>query len=139
MESSFLMERTIISICFNPLRETVFILSADMDKLDLTEENISKNIILRRFKLLKLNECNIVNNDYRKLPKDTFEGYGIYFWELAKKIIVIFPIGYLMIYDYQTSQLNYHFQCQGRKAYVIRNIIGSPLQVNRFLNYVIHL
>jgi len=136
MESSFLIERKIISVCFNPLRETVFILSSDSDVLDLTEEDLSKNIILRRFKLLKLNECNIINTEFRKLPKDTYEGYRIYFWELAKKILVVYPSGYLMIYDYQSSQLNHHFQCQGRKAYVIRNIIASPIQVNK-INYLI--
>ncbi len=129
MESSFLHEKKIISMCFNPLRDSVFLLSIDSEKLDLTEEDLSKNIILRRFKLLRTNECSMVNANYRKLPKDTYEGYGLYFWELAKKIIVIYPSGYILIFDYQSAQLNYHFQCQGKKAYVIRNIVGSPTQV----------
>lgn len=134
MESSFLLERKVISLVFNPLRDTVFILSLDEDKLDLTEEDISKNIILRRFRLLKTSECNIQNVNYRKLPKDTYEGYNLYFWELANKLIVIYPFGYLLIYDYQTSNLTYHFQCQGKKAYMIRNLTGSPIQRSLFFS-----
>jgi hypothetical protein len=133
MESSFLVEKKIISMCFNPLRDSVFLLTVDSDKLDLTEEDLSKNIILRRFKLLKMSECGIINSNFRKIPKDTYEGYGLYFWELAKKILVVYPSGYLLIFDYQTGQLNYHFQCQGKKAYVIRNIVGSPIQVKTIL------
>ena len=59
MESSFLVEKKIISMYFNPLRDSVFLLTLDSDKLDLTEEDLSKNIILRRFKLLKMNEIHM--------------------------------------------------------------------------------
>jgi WD40 repeat protein len=134
MESSFLIEKKIISMCFNPLRDTVFLLSAVGDKLDLTEEDLTKNIILRRFRLLRTTECNIVNQNFRKIPNDTYEGYSIYFWELTKKILVVYPFGYLLIYDYQSSQLINHFQCQGKKTYSIRNIIGSPLQNSLFFS-----
>lgn len=134
MESSYLQERKIISICFNPIRDSIFILSNQHERMELTEEDLSKNIILQRFKLLKPTQCFIQNNNYRVLPKDTFEGYSLYFWELKSKIIVIYPFGYLLIYDYITAQLEYHFQCHGRKAYVIRNIIGSPIQENLFIS-----
>jgi WD40 repeat protein len=134
MESSFLLEKKVICSCFNTLRDSVFFLSIDGDKLDLTEEDLSRNIILRRFKLLKQSECNIVNTNFRKMPKDTYEGYGLYFWELAKKILVVYPFGYLLIYDYNTSQLIHHFQCQGKKTYIIRNIIGSPLENSLFFS-----
>ena len=128
METSFLLERKILSSYFNPLKESVFIMSHDGEKLNLVEEDLSKSVILKEFKLLKLSECNITNLNFRKIPKETFEGYGIYFWELTKKLIVFYPGGYLMFYDYQTTQLISHFQCQGKKAYIIRNIIGSSLQ-----------
>jgi hypothetical protein len=131
MESSFLLERKIISICFNPFRDSVFILSIDSEKLELTEEDLSRKIILKRFKLLKSNECNLQNHNFRVLPKDTYEGFHLYFWELARKLVVIYPFGYILIFDEQTSNLNFHFQTYGRNVYMIRNIVGSPLQVNK--------
>jgi len=134
METSYLLERKIISVCFNSLKESVFILSYDGEQLHLVEEDLSKSVILKQYKLLRLSECNITNLNFRKTPKETFEGYGIYFWELSKKLIVYFPGGYLMFYDYQSTQLLSHFQCQGKKAYVIRNIIGSPLQRSLFIS-----
>jgi WD40 repeat protein len=134
MESSYLLEKKIISMCFNPLRDTVFLLSAVSEKLDLTEEDLTKNIILRRFRLLRTTECNIVNQNFRRIPNDTYEGYSIYFWEMGKKILVVYPFGYLLIYDYYSSNLIYHFQCQGKKTYSIRNIIGSPIQNSLFFS-----
>lgn len=134
METSFLLEKKIISICFNPIKESVFILSHDGEKLQLVEEDLSKSVILKQFKLLRMSECNITNTNFRRIPKETFEGYGIYFWELNKKLLLYYPSGYLMIYDYQSTQLITHFQCQGKKAYVIRNIVGSPLQRSIFIS-----
>ena len=134
METSYLLERKIISICFNPIKQSVFILSYDGEKLQLVEEDLSKSVILKRYNLLLYSECNISNLNYKKIPKETFEGYGIYFWELTKNLMVYYPGGYLMFYDYQTTQLISHFQCQGKKAYVIRNIIGSPLQRSLFIS-----
>jgi WD40 repeat protein len=134
METSFLLDRKVISLCFNPIKESIFILSNDGEKLQLIEEDLSKSVILKEFKLLQLSECNITNPNYRKISKESYEGYYIYFWELEKKLIVVFPGGYLLIYDYSTMQLINHFQCQGKKAYVIRNIIGSPLNKSLFIS-----
>ena len=134
METSFLLDRKVISLCFNPMKESIFILSHEGEKLQLIEEDLSKSVILKEFKLLRLSECNITNPNYKKTSKETYEGYYIYFWELEKKLIVVFPGGYLLIYDYFTMQLITHFQCQGKKAYVIRNIVGSPLKRSLFIS-----
>ena len=146
MESSYLLERKIISICFNPIHDSVFLLfNEHLSKLSkinigneniltLTEEDLSKNLIYRRFKLLKKYECNIVNTNQRKIPNNTYEGYSLYFWELTSKLFVIYPFGYISIYDYNSSQLLYHFQCHGKRTYVIRNIIGSPNQKSIFFS-----
>jgi WD40 repeat protein len=134
MESSYLLEKKIISMCFNQIKDTVFFLTTDNDKLDLTEEDLTKNIILRRFKLLRTTECNIINQNFRRIPNGTYEGYSLYFWELARKLLVVYPFGYLLIYDYNTSALLAHFQCQGKKTYSIRNILGSPIQNSLFFS-----
>ena len=146
MDSTYLLERRIIAICFNPIRDSVFLLFNErLSKLSkinigneniltLTEEDLSKNIIYRRFKLLKKHECNIINTTQRKIPNNTYEGYFLYFWELTSKLFVIYPFGYISIYDYNTSQLLYHFQCHGKRTYVIRNIIGSPMQKSLFFS-----
>lgn len=134
MESSYLLERKIISLCFNTLRDSVFILSATSEKLSLTEEDLTKTLILRRFKLLKPSECTIQNTNYKILPKDTYEGYSLYFWSLLNKIFVIYPFGYILIYDYYSGSLLYHFQCHGKKAYVVRNIVCSPMQNSIFIS-----
>jgi hypothetical protein len=141
METSFIIEKKIIALCFNPTKETIFLLYPDLSpnsynttNLLLTEEDLYRNIIIKRFKLLENHECNIINTNYRQLPKDTYEGYSIYFWELTEKLFVVYPFGYILIYDYTTSQLITHFQCHGQKAYVIRNIVGSPMDNSFFIS-----
>lgn len=141
METSFILEKKIVALCFNPTKETIFLLYPDLSQnsynttnLLLTEEDLYRNIILKRFKLLEKHECNIINSNYRQLPKDTFEGYSLYFWELTDKLFVVYPFGYILIYDYTTSQLMTHFQCHGQKTYVIRNIVGSPMDNSFFIS-----
>ena len=141
METSFILEKKIVALCFNPTKETIFLLYPDLSQntynttnLLLTEEDLYRNIIIKRFKLLEKHECNIINSNYRQLPKDTFEGYSIYFWELTDKLFVVYPFGYILIYDYTTSQLMTHFQCHGQKTYVIRNIVGSPMDNSFFIS-----
>ena len=141
METSFILEKKIVALCFNPTKETIFLLYPDLSQnsynttnLLLTEEDLYRNIIIKRFKLLEKHECNIINTNYRQLPKDTFEGYSLYFWELTDKLFVVYPFGYILIYDYTTSQLMTHFQCHGQKAYVIRNIVGSPMDNSFFIS-----
>ena len=140
METSFILEKKIVALCFNPTKETIFLLYPDLSQnnynttnLLLTEEDLYRNIILKRFKLLEKHECNIINANYRQLPKDTYEGYSLYFWELTDKLFVVYPFGYILIYDYTTSQLMTHFQCHGQKTYVIRNIVGSPMDNSFFI------
>ena len=115
MESTYLFERNIISLCFNPIHDSVFILSHNTsqyltispsdNRLSLTEEDLSKNIIFRRFKLLKKSECLITNTSFRAKPASTCEGYTLYFWELTSKLIVVYPFCYLLIYDYASGNL----------------------------------
>ena len=141
METSFILEKKIVALCFNPTKETIFLLYPDLSQnsynstnLLLTEEDLYRNIIIKRFKLLEKHECNIINNNYRQLPKDTYEGYSLYFWELTDKLFVVYPFGYILIYDYITSQLMTHFQCHGQRAYVIRNIVGSQMDNSFFIS-----
>ena len=141
METSFILEKKIVALCFNPTKETIFLLYPNLyqnnynsTNLLLTEEDLYRNIIIKRFKLLEKHECNIINTNYRQLPKDTYEGYSLYFWELTDKLFVVYPFGYILIYDYATSQLMTHFQCHGQKAYVIRNIVGSPMDNSFFIS-----
>ena len=130
MESVFLSDKRVITMCFNPSRDSVFALILEGEKLELIEEDISKMTILKRFNILKFNDMIITNPDYRKLPNDTYEGYLLYYWELIKKLILVFPFGYLIIYDYATAVIVNHFQCTGKLSYLVRNITCSPLQVN---------
>ena len=141
METSFIIEKKIVALCFNPNKDTVFLLYPDLSQnnysttnLLLTEEDPYRNIILKRFKLLEKHECNIINTNFRQLPKDTYEGYSLYFWELTDKLFVVYPFGYILIYDYTSSQLIIHFQCHGQKTYVIRNIVGSPMDNSFFIS-----
>jgi hypothetical protein len=129
MESVFLSEKRLISMCFNPVRDSLFTLILEQEQLELLEEDISKGTVLKRFNILKFNDMMITNPEYRRLPKDTYEGYLIYYWELAKKLILVFPFGYVIIYDYLTTNIAHHFQCTGKLPYLIRNITCSPLQV----------
>ena len=141
METSFILEKKIIALCFNPTKESIFLLYPDVlssgfnsNNFLLTEEDLYRNIILKRYKLLERHECNIINNNFRQLPKDTYEGYSLYFWELTDKLFVVYPFGYILIYDYSTTQLIAHFQCHGQKTYVIRNIVGSPMDNSFFIS-----
>ena len=141
METSFIIEKKIIALCFNPSKDTVFILYPDLSQINynttnllLIEEDPYRNVVLKRFKLLEKHECNIINTNFRQLPKDTYEGYSLYFWELTDKLFVVYPFGYILIYDYTTSQLISHFQCHGQKTYVIRNIVGSPMDNSFFIS-----
>ena len=60
METSFIIEKKIVALCFNPNKDTVFLLYPDLSQnnysttnLLLTEEDPYRNIILKRFKLLE--------------------------------------------------------------------------------------
>lgn len=125
MESVFLTEKKIISLIFNPLRETVFLLSHENNNLDLTEENLSNNVIIKRFKLIPFENHNISNFNFKKQSFDSYEGYSIYFWRQYKKLIMTYPNGYLLIYDYISGSLDHQFQTRGKNVYIIRKIIGS--------------
>ncbi|MCQ2820964.1 MAG: hypothetical protein MJ252_27210, partial [archaeon] len=135
MESSFLFERRIISLNFNSLKNSVFILSLDKNgALQLTEEDISKNIILQRFKPLKNSECNI-QTPITSVPNSSFEGYRIYFWELTNTLFLIYPFGYITIFDCSNGQIIFHFQAHGkRKTYPIRSIVASPIEKCFFIS-----
>ena len=144
MESTYLFERNIISLCFNPIHDSVFILSHNTsqyltispsdNRLSLTEEDLSKNIIFRRFKLLKKSECLITNTSFRAKPASTCKGYTLYFWELTSKLIVVYPFCYLLIYDYESGNLLYHFQVHRKNAYMVRNIVASNLEKSLFFS-----
>jgi len=132
METVFLLERKIVALQFNPLKDSVFILASttnSSENLELTEEDLNKNTLQKRYQLLNINECNIINPSYRHLPNNTYEGYSLYFYEFTKTLIVIYPWAYINIFDYSTTNLLYHFQCGGKKPYEIRNLIGNPYQV----------
>lgn len=137
MELSFLKKRELISICFNPLKETAFILYKENNILSkkpqpnnlyLVEQELYGKIIQKRFKLLQKNELVITNQNIKKNLYNSFEGYYLYFWEASEKLIVIYPFSYILIYDYNSTELIHHFQCQGTKNYSIRNLIASPIE-----------
>ena len=137
MELSFLKEIELISICFNPLKETAFILYKENNLLSkkpqpnnlyLVEQELYGKIIQKRFKLLQKNELVITNQNIKKNLYNSFEGYYLYFWEASEKLIVIYPFSYILIYDYNSTELIHHFQCQGTKNYSIRNLIASPIE-----------
>ena len=134
MELNYLIEKEVVSFCFNNLQETAFILYKDNKKtqqkqpnnLFLVEEDFHYKIIKKQFKLLQKDECNIINQNYKKNLYDSYEGYYLYFWEACEKLIVIYPFAYILIYDYNSKDLVYHAQCPGGKMFNIRNVIGSP-------------
>ena len=136
METSFLKEIQLISICFNPLKETAFILYKEKNitkkphpnNLYLVEEDFSGKIIKKRFKLLQKNELIITNQNIKRNCYDSLEGYFLHFWEASEKLIVVYPFSYILIYDYNSTELIYHFQCTGIKNFVIRNLISSPIE-----------
>ena len=137
MEISFLKEIELISICFNPLKETAFILYKENNifskkphpnNLYLVEEELYSKIILKRFKLLQKSELIITNHNTKKNLYDSLEGYFLHFWEASEKLIVVYPFSYVLIYDYNSTELIHHFQCQGTKNYAIRNLVASPIE-----------
>jgi len=156
MELKYLDEIETIALCFNNLKETVFILYksnsnnkiTQPNNLSLVEQDIFHKIIYKRFKLLQKEECNIINKYYKKYPHDSYEAYSLYFWQESEKLFLIYPFGYILIYDYNSSDLLYHFQYPGFKFFssstlkhpfkvtteqyikyfTLRNIIGSPIE-----------
>ena len=55
METSFILEKKIVALCFNPTKETIFLLYPDLSQntynttnLLLTEEDLYRNIIIKR-------------------------------------------------------------------------------------------
>lgn len=169
MEFNFLEELETIAICFNNIKETVFILYKQYSEknilhpnnLSLVEQDIYHKIIHKRFKLLQREECNIINKGYKKYPDNCYEGYSLFFWQESEKLFVIYPFSYILIYDYNSSELLYHFQYPGMKIfsssnfkhpfkvntgnyfkyYSLRNIIGSPIEncafiTGRNINYI---
>ena len=136
MELNFLEERELVAFYFNNLKETVFILYKESLKtkkeqpngLSLVEEDFHNKLIKKRFKLLQKAECNITNQNYKKNLYNSYEGYSLYFWEASEKLIVIYPFSYILIYDYNSTELIHHFQCPGGKSYNLRNLIASPIE-----------
>ena len=161
MEFKLLDEIEIISFCFNNLKETVFILyqnksnnkNIQPNNLSLIEQDILHKIIYKRFKLLQRDECNIINKYYEKYPNNSYEGYSLFFWQESEKLLLIYPYGYIIIYDYKTTDIIYHCQYPGLKFlssstfkhpfkvtteqylkyFSLRNIIGSPIENCLFL------
>ena len=134
MELNYLSEKEVVSFCFNNLNETAFILYKDNKKtqqkqpnnLFLVEEDFHYKIIKKQFKLLQKDECNITNQNYKKNLYDSYEGYSLYFWEAFEKLVVIYPFAYILIYDYNSTDLVFHSQCPGVKMYnIILNIFDS--------------
>ena len=136
MELNYLEERELVAFYFNNLKETVFILYKESLKtkkeqpngLSLVEEDFHNKLIKKRFKLLQKAECNITNQNYKKNLYNSYEGYSLYFWEASEKLIVIYPFSYILIYDYNSTELIHHFQCPGGKSYNLRNLIASPIE-----------
>ena len=111
MELNLLEELETIAICFNNIKETVFILYKQNSEknlihpnnLSLVEQDIYHKIIHKRFKLLQREECNIINKGYKKYPDNCYEGYSLFFWQESEKLFVIYPFSYILIYDYNSS------------------------------------
>lgn len=150
MEIKYLDELEVLAICFNNLRETAFILFKNkinkikknqIDNLNLVEQDIHHKIIYKRFKILQESECILFNVHFQKYPNNSYEGYCLYFWQASEKLFVIYPFGYILIYDYNSADLLYHFQStigkhikiskltnpMGRN-YALQNIVGSPIE-----------
>ena len=150
MEIKYLDELEVLAICFNNLKETAFILFKNkvnkikknqIDNLCLVEQDIHHKIIYKRFKILQESECFLFNVHFQKYQNDSYEGYCLYFWQASEKLFVIYPFGYILIYDYNSADLLYHFQStigkhikitklanpMGR-SYALQNIVGSPIE-----------
>ena len=136
MELDYLDEKELVAFYFNNLKETAFILYKESLKtkkeqpngLSLVEEDFHYKIIKKRFKLLQKAECNITNQNYKKNLYNSYEGYSLYFWEASEKLIVIYPFAYILIYDYNSTELIHHFQVSGGKMFNLRNLIASPIE-----------
>ena len=112
-----------------------------IDNLSLVEQDIHHKIIYKRFKILQESECILFNIHFQKYPNDSYEGYCLYFWQASEKLFVIYPFGYILIYDCNSADLLYHFQStigkhlkinkinnpMGR-SYALQNIVGSPIE-----------
>jgi len=150
MEIKYLDELEVLAICFNNLKETAFILFKNkinkikknqIDNLSLVEQDIHHKIIYKRFKILQESECILFNVHFQKYENDSYEGYCLYFWQASEKLFVIYPFGYILIYDYNSADLLYHFQTtigkhikinklnnpMGR-SYALQNLVGSPIE-----------
>ena len=142
MELNYLDKKELVAIYFNNIKETAFILYKENEKtkkeqpngLYLVEEDFHYKVIKKRFKLLQKAECNITNQNYKKNVHNAYEGYSLYFWEASEKLIVIYPFAYILIYDYNSTDLIHHFQCLGGKTFTIRNLIASPIENCLFVN-----
>ena len=136
MEITYLDEKELLALYFNNLKETIFILYKENSKtkkeqpncIYLVEEDFHQKIIKKRFKLLQKDECNITNQNYKRNLYNSYEGYSLYFWEASEKLIVIYPFAYILIYDYNSTELIHHFQCVGGKMFTVRNLIASPIE-----------
>lgn len=129
MESVFILEKKIISLTFNSIKDTSFILYSQSDNLDLVEESLSTNVIIKRFRLL--DHKNFITN---KLKEQSYEGLSLYFWEYSKKLVLTYSSGYLSIYNSDNAKLEWHFQPRGKYPYIVRNFIGSPTQNSFFFS-----
>ena len=126
MEIAYFDEKELVAICFNNLKETAFILYKEDPKttktqpsgLTLIEEDFHHRIIQKRFKLLQKDECNITNQNYKKNIYNAYEGFCLYFWESAELLFVVYPFAYILIYDYNSTELLNHFQCPGGKFFL---------------------
>ena len=136
MEITYLEEKELIALYFNNLKETIFVLYKENSEtkktqpngLYLIEEDFHQKIIKKRFKLLQKDECNITNQNYKKNLYNSYEGYSLFFWEASEKLIVVYPFAYILIYDYNSTELIHHFQCAGGKNFTVRNLIASPIE-----------
>ena len=149
MEINYLLEKELVAFYFNNLKETAFILYKESPNtrkeqpngLSLVEEDFHHKLIKKRFKLLQKAECNITNQNYKKNLYNSYEGYSLYFWEASEKLMVIYPFAYVLIYDYNSTELIQHFQIAGGKSFTLRNLIASPIENCIFasgenLNYI---
>ena len=136
MEITYLEEKELVAFYFNNLKDTAFVLYKENSKtkkkqpngLFLVEEDFHHKIIQKQFKLLQKDECNITNQNYKKNLNNSYEGYVLYFWEASEKLIVIYPFAYILVFDYNSTELVQHFQCMGSKMFTVSNLIASPIE-----------
>ena len=136
MEITYLEEKELVAFYFNNLKDTAFVLYKENSKtkkkqpngLFLVEEDFHHKIIQKQFKLLQKDECNITNQNYKKNLNNSYEGYVLYFWEASEKLIVTYPFAYILVFDYNSTELVQHFQCMGSKMFTVSNLIASPIE-----------